>query len=248
MFFGYINCFVFPLFLFCWTIWNLAEANYYAVLWCFILIELSGLHISVFVHRAWTHRAWKPTKRWLNVLAIAIYTIFFNGASIGFVANHRKHHRFEDTEKDPHSPYYMSRWAILFYPRFKMDVSYVTDLLRDKDHMFFAKNYWKINLTLWAILLLINPLYLAFWFAFIGGVGLKARFINDIGHNDPVNKCSTNTLFWAIVYLDGEPWHANHHQDPRNWRLGRKWWQIDFGNYTIWAFTKLGLGKIQSYD
>jgi fatty-acid desaturase len=35
------------------------------------------------------------------------------------------------------------------------------------------------------------------------------------------------------LYLHGEPWHANHHEDPKNWRFGKHWYQIDLGAVLI---------------
>jgi stearoyl-CoA desaturase (delta-9 desaturase) len=244
----YVNCIALPIFLVFWLAWCVTHEYYQSLVLWFILLKLAGIHMSTFAHRSWCHRAWAPTKRWLNVLAIGIYTLLFNMPAIGFVALHREHHRFSDSDRDPHSPYYMNRWAVTFYPQFKMDPSYVADLIKDRDHMWFTKHYWSINLAWFLVLFLISPAWLALWLAFVAAFGITARHVNNLGHNDLVNKRSTNSFLWSIFYIDGEPWHANHHDDPRDWRFGRKWWQLDASKYLIWSLTKVGLAKIKTYN
>lgn len=238
----FLGCIVFPLYSLYWC------ATHFSVeplLLLYVSIVLGGLHISLFVHRAWSHRSWSPTKRWLNLYGLFIHTIGFTGSSLFWVSVHRKHHRLEDTPNDPHSPYYMSRWKIVLWPKFGVDLSYISDLLKDPDHKFFAQYYWHINVAWWILLASINPAFLSFWIAYIGAYGFKTRLINNIGHADPVNKSSTNRPIFAYLYLDGEPWHRNHSTDPSNWRIGRKWYEVDFGNYCIWTFEKLGWGNIR---
>ena len=216
-------------------------------MWLYWLIIAGGLWISLFVHRAWSHRSWKP-KRWLNIVGLAVHTSFFFTNSIQWCLTHRKHHHLEDTVDDPHSPYFMNRFLIVVSPKVVKGVSleYVKDILKDSDHIFFRKHFYTWNLILWALLYIIDPSFylLGLWWAVMGGISFKMRFINSIGHADPVNKSTTNRPFWAWIYLDGEPWHRNHSTDPGNWRIGRKWYEVDFGNYCIWAFEKLGWATI----
>ncbi len=235
-----IGCILFPLYTLYWCATHFDVAS---ILGLYAVIALGGLSISLFVHRCWSHRSWQPTVQWLNIVGLFCYTIQFCGPHIGWVATHRKHHRLEDTEEDPHSPYYMSRWKILFWPRVQLDYTYITDIMKDPVHVWFATHYWHINIAWWIVLYAINPAALAFWFAFIGGAGFKMRLINSIGHADPVNKSTNNRPIFAYIYLDGEPWHDNHSKNPRDWQIGKTWWQIDFGNYFIQAFCKLGWGK-----
>lgn len=210
----------------------------------YIVVIIAGINISLFVHRCWSHRSWRPTKRWLQILGLLTYTIQFNGGHITWAATHRKHHRLEDTPEDPHSPYYMPRWKVVLCPKIEPDITYVKDLLQDPVHLFFFRKYWHINIAWWILLLIVNPAYLAFWFAFIGIGGLKMRLINSIGHADPANQSTNNRPIWAYIYLDGEPWHDNHSKDPREWTFSKHWWQIDLTANIIKTFERLGWAKI----
>jgi stearoyl-CoA desaturase (delta-9 desaturase) len=166
--------------------------------------------------------------------------------TFAWVAVHRKHHRFEDTAQDPHSPYFVPRWRVLLYPSgITAEREYAKDLLKDTDHVFFYKYYWHLNIAWWIVLYLVSPGALAFWFAYLGGYGLKQRSTNTIGHADSIHKGASNSIGWSYLFLSGEPWHKNHHNNPTNWKLGNKWWQVDVGQYCIWFFNKVGLGKIR---
>ena len=54
---------------------------------------------------------------------------------------------------------------------------------------------------------------------------------------------SSQNIAWLglLHFFQGENWHANHHAQPSSSRFGWKFWQIDFGWYTILMLEKLGL-------
>ena len=238
-----LGCIVFPI----WTIyWIATHFNWADLLMLHTAVLLGGIHTTMFCHRSWSHRAWKAVRP-LNIYGLFVHTIGFFTSSIGWVAVHRKHHRLEDTAKDPHSPYFLPRWKVLLYPRVNepTEKDYAKDLMKEPDHIFFYKYYYHLNIAWWVVLYLISPSLLGFWFAYLGGYGLKQRSINTIGHADTANRGTSNRISWAYLYLNGEPWHNNHHKDPNNWKIGQHWWQIDVGSYCIWFFDKVGLGKIR---
>ena len=43
----------------------------------------------------------------------------------------------------------------------------------------------------------------------------------------------------------GECWHKNHHDDPKNYRIGKRWYEIDPPAALIEIFEKLGWAKIK---
>lgn len=175
------------------------------------------------------------------------------GSSIGYAAVHREHHRFSDTNKDPHSPYFKSRFRVQFLSYLtEIKFKYVVDLLKDKDHLFFAKYYWYINLSFWVVLLTIEPLAVVWWFTVLGIIMLKHNAINSLGHNTPwifmpdtKDFGSSNSLVLGYLFLSGEPYHRNHHEDPSNYNFSKKWYQLDTGALAINLATKLKLGSFK---
>jgi stearoyl-CoA desaturase (Delta-9 desaturase) len=65
---------------------------------------VTGLGVTVGFHRLLTHRSFTASRALRVGLAVA-GSMSFQGAVIGWVAIHRRHHAFTDRPGDPHSPY-----------------------------------------------------------------------------------------------------------------------------------------------
>jgi stearoyl-CoA desaturase (delta-9 desaturase) len=235
------ECFFFPLFLLGWIALHL-DVSWLVPLWAMAVFY--GIHLTVFTHRAWTHRTWQPVKP-LAILALFINTIAMGGDAAGWAAAHRKHHRLSDTDGDPHSPFHQHPFKIVFFPYGNVDRTYASDLYRDPVQLWFSKYYLHINAGWYILLACVDFTWLGFWIAVQGLHRLELRLANVLNHSDKTNCRSNNSPFWAFVWLHGGYWHANHHDNPNNYRIGKQWWQIDFGNYTIWLLVHLGLGKFK---
>jgi stearoyl-CoA desaturase (delta-9 desaturase) len=80
-------------------------------------------------------------------------------------------------------------------------------------------------------MLLINPMLFLFGFCLpvvfaFHGYGL----VNLIPHTENGNPKNS----WvANILTAGEGWHKNHHEDSRNWRIGKTLWQWDPGAWFI---------------
>ncbi|XP_022155827.1 palmitoyl-monogalactosyldiacylglycerol delta-7 desaturase, chloroplastic-like [Momordica charantia] len=77
--------------------------NWKAFWVAFGLATTTGLMISVSYHRNLAHRSFKLPK-WLEYLLVYCAAHAFQGDPIDWVSTHRCHHRYVDTERDPHSP------------------------------------------------------------------------------------------------------------------------------------------------
>ena len=67
------------------------------------LYAISGHGVTIGFHRLFAHRSFKARRPLKIALAVA-GSMAFEGAVIGWVANHRLHHTFADRPGDPHSP------------------------------------------------------------------------------------------------------------------------------------------------
>lgn len=216
-------------------LWIFLNLNLESILTLYLTSWFTAIHVTLFAHRAWTHKAWIPNLV-VKIYGLFMFTVLLVGNSIGWVSVHREHHRHTDTDKDPHSPYFKSRLQIHFLSYFnEIKIQYITDLMRDKHQLFFAKHYWTINLILFLVLLLIDPNLLFFWIAVLGVNVIKMHTINSLGHNTPgfllpINNTagSSNSLILALININnGEAWHKNHHEDPKNWNFSKRWYEID---------------------
>lgn len=65
---------------------------------------VAGHGVTVGYHRLFAHRGFTPARP-LKVVLAAAGSMAVEGSVIGWVANHRRHHRFSDRDGDPHSPH-----------------------------------------------------------------------------------------------------------------------------------------------
>jgi fatty-acid desaturase len=201
-----------------------------------IFFTLGG---TIAFHRLLSHRSFKCNpilEKFFTVLG----TIGGNGSSITWVAIHREHHRFSDTDRDPHRAskgfFKIQFLSMLEVPSFR----YVPDLLRSKFHLFLHKYYWLVNLTyvLFLSLFDLNAVIYAYLVPAIL-VWHAGSLVNTINHKIGYRSYETkdNSVNNVILgYLtSGEGWHNNHHARPTDPKFGKKWWEFDLGYYIIKA-------------
>src|SRR6266702_8708628 len=105
---------------------------------------VSGLGISMGLHRYFTHGSFKAVRGFKIALAIA-GSLAIEGPVITWVADHRRHHKFSDKEGDPHSPWrFGNDWKALskgllyahigwlFDPNMTSQEKFSPDLLADR--------------------------------------------------------------------------------------------------------------------
>jgi fatty-acid desaturase len=125
-------------------------------------------------------------------------------------------------------------------PYSKVNIKYAVDHLKDPIHVWFSTYYWYINILWVTTLYFINPALVGFWVAVIGITTVKMNLVNNAGHSTT----AVNVPWLAYIFLDGEFWHANHHDDPQNWNYSKEWYQFDFGAVVISTLCALGLATI----
>jgi stearoyl-CoA desaturase (delta-9 desaturase) len=222
--------------------------------------------ITIGYHRLLTHRAFETHKPIKYLFAI-LGSMSVQGAVIGWVADHRKHHAHTDEEGDPHSPHvgegsglrglWHAHVGWLFEDHGIAEAKrYAPDMLEDPGMRFVSRHF-----LYWVVLGLAIPFALGFA---IGGTleaaalalfwgGLVRVFfvhhvtwsINSICHFVGQRRFQTDdrstNVFWLALPSLGEAWHHNHHAFPRAAVQGLRWWEIDLSGMTIRAMERLGL-------
>jgi stearoyl-CoA desaturase (delta-9 desaturase) len=217
------------------------------------LALLAGLYVGrVFFitagyHRLFAHRAFTVGRFTQFVFAFGGLTTAQKGP-LWWTAWHRQHHRYTDTDRDPHSPIHGFWWShvgwILSgrYGDTHLDV--VPDLARYPELRFLDRHDW------------IGPWTLAIGCWVIGGwSGLAIGFfgstvlvwhatflVNSAAHvfgrrRYDTPDTSRNSLAVAVATM-GEGWHNNHHHHPTSARQGVRWWELDptYGVLRVLAF------------
>src|SRR5277367_4263166 len=83
-----------------------------------------GLGITIGYHRLLAHRALRAAPLFEYIFVIGGY-LAFQGSPIWWAAIHRAHHRYSDTDLDPHTPKKGLKYALLGW---LFDTSYLADL------------------------------------------------------------------------------------------------------------------------
>ncbi|XP_066994129.2 acyl-CoA Delta-9 desaturase [Anabrus simplex] len=80
----------------------LTIANPLTFLWALVVSSMSAVGITAGAHRLWAHRSFKAT--WQLRLILAVFqTIAFQNHIYEWARDHRGHHKFNDTDADPHN-------------------------------------------------------------------------------------------------------------------------------------------------
>lgn len=204
--------------------------------------------ISVGMHRCFAHRSWAPRNKWVEYAIHFLSTINVVGSSITWVGTHRLHHKFADTDKDPHKILGVNFWTKVkywfnYWPSHSVSPSVVKDLMQDETHKFFHRNYFKILFSYIAILLAIDiDLFL---YGFIVTTMFSLHVISWItvgahifGSNDNNTSDESRNTFIMGLLMWGEGWHNNHHHKPRSYEFGWNWKQPDLGKHLIRLLAK----------
>ena len=217
---------------------------------------VGSLGIGLGYHRLLTHRSFR-TPKWLEYILTIFGTMAVQSEPYKWVATHRLHHAFTETEKDPHSTRRGFWWAHMGWiikgtaqdhdeATFK---KYVPDLLKDKYHVLIARFFYLPLIISAFILWAIGGWDMVFWGVFVRiVVGWHTTwFVNSLAHlfgrrRFETTDDSTNNWFVAILTF-GEGWHNNHHASPARARHGLKWYEFDQNWLTIRLFEKLGWAR-----
>lgn len=198
----------------------LVYGDWYHYLIAVFVYFLNGcLGMIMGYHRLITHRSF-DAPLWFERLIIMFATIGLTGPAIDWVALHKAHHRYADTDKDPHSPDYLGCLRVHFLTMFaKIEPKYAGKMLKDPFYRFQRKWYFVINAVYATILYLIDPFAVVYaWLlpaAFVIGFGtaiLSTSHRDKKPHND----------FWLAMLTWGDAFHDEHHSKPGVARL-HKW-------------------------
>ena len=199
-----------------------------ALEWSITLIVYLCMMLSITVgyHRLASHRAFS-CPNWLRNVFLFFGGIPFYGPAIVWVANHREHHLYTDTEKDPHSPYHKGWFRAHFLQVLSsIEFKYVRDLLKQDAYRKQTKYYWHMIVAYGTILYLIDPF--AVVYAYLAPAGfskLIGSLVFSYSHRNRV----ANDDMWVGLLTLGEGFHKLHHQKAHVHR----WHKYDFGGIFI---------------
>ena len=231
-----------------------------------ILITLLMTHITIvcvtlYLHRSQAHRG----VEFHPVLAHAMRFWLWLTTGMNtkqWVAVHRKHHQATDVEGDPHSPHVFGIKTVMttgwyLYNKASKDADFVMQYGKGTPKDWIERKLYTPHTRLGIVLMLLIDLALfGFWGFLVWGVQMiwipfwAAGMINGLAHwwgyrNGETRDQSRNISPIGIV-VGGEELHNNHHLDPANPRLSRRWFEFDIGWFYIKLLQSLKLAKLKN--
>lgn len=207
-------------------------------LWIEVVLgwQIGGFGITCGAHRLWSHRSY--TAKLPFRIVLMLFNSFSNQGTIyHWCRDHRAHHKFTDTEADPHDTtrgFFYAHMGWLLVPKHpevkaKGDSIPCGDLLADpvvyfqkKAEELFLFNEW-ISFVLPAVYgkVVWGDAALGF---FVHGMlrwtlCLHATWcVNSVAHyfgdNHYDEQASPRESLFTAIVADGEGWHSYHHKYP----------------------------------
>jgi stearoyl-CoA desaturase (Delta-9 desaturase) len=80
----------------------LTSAQWKTGIFAIVLYYMAGLGITAGAHRLWAHRSYKANVP-LKVILMLFNTLAFQDAAVHWARDHRVHHKYSETDADPHN-------------------------------------------------------------------------------------------------------------------------------------------------
>ena len=239
-----------------------------------VMYLITALGVEAGLHRYFTHRSFEASEPVKVLLAVA-GSMAAQGPIVFWVATHRLHHAFADTDRDPHSPRPIGpgawgRTKGLWHGHagwlFRVQKSDWSRQTRDwlADRRIMKINAWYFPTVLLGIVApaIVGGLVTYSVHGFVGGMlwGGFARIfaldqatwaVNSLGHTIgnrefPLRDGSRNIGALAPPTMGGS-WHNNHHARPGLAQTRRHWWQLDVAGDFIRILDRVGLARNVRY-
>ncbi|EFA78019.1 delta 9 fatty acid desaturase [Heterostelium album PN500] len=235
-------------------------------IWSVIYYHITGMGITAGYHRLFAHRAYSAS------LPLKVYLLFAGAGAIEgscrwWSRDHRAHHRYTDTDKDPYSAHHGFWWSHLGWLFIKQDPkkigkSHIEDLNEDAWVMWQHKNYVKVAFFMGILL----PTLVAGlgWGDWMGGyfyaaiarlvfvhhstfmVNSLAHFVGTSPYDD--NHTPRDSIITAVLTF-GEGYHNFHHEFPSDYRNAFTTFGYDPTKWMIKICEILGLAhSLKTFD
>ncbi len=240
-----------------WIIYH-GSLHWATVALAIVYMATTGLAITAGYHRLFAHRAY--TAAWpVRLLFLIFGTASFEGSVLEWSTDHRRHHLYVDTERDPYNIkqgfwYAHMGWLFFLDPN-RRDFSNVKDLAADPLVQWQHRHFTALAI----ITGFIFPLAIAsLWGDPLGGFIIAGALritlnhqltfcINSVCHLFGKQTYSTQQSgrdnWFTAIFTYGEGFHNYHHQFMFDYRNGIRFYHFDPAKWLIRALAYVGLAK-----
>ncbi|XP_058788847.1 acyl-CoA Delta-9 desaturase-like [Phymastichus coffea] len=232
-------------------------------LFAIFLFEITAIGITAGVHRLWSHRSYKA--KWpLKLILVFLNNMAFQGHIILWARDHRTHHKYSDTDADPHNAnrgFFFAHIGWLCVRKHPDVIEKgkgidMSDLYADPILRFQKMCYYEVLMPLCCYVLpTVVAVYgwnegwpNAFFIAgFLRHVCMlhNTFLVNSAAHLYGYKPYDKNILpvqnFTVAIMAVGEGWHNYHHTFPWDYKASElKNYRANFTNAFIDFFAWIG--------
>ena len=218
---------------------------------------LTNLSITMGYHRLYSHKSFEAHPL-LEAVLLFISAGAFQGSALKWCSDHRIHHRFEDTDKDPYSIkkgfFYAHVGWMMYHDSVSLPIQ-APDLEKNKliKHQHDYYIYWAVAVG-YLMPFLIGALFGNAILGLVIAGGLRifltqqsTFFVNSLSHTVgktpySTEKTAKDSIFVSIL-THGEGYHNFHHKFQFDYRNGIKWYHWDPTKWSIQIAALIGLAK-----
>lgn len=229
-----------------------------ALVYTLIMTHITIICVTLFLHRGQAHRGIEFHPALSHFMRCWLW-LTTGMVTKQWVAIHRKHHRHSDKPGDPHTPHVFGIWQVLFggaflYHKASRDLGMVQQYGTGTPDDWMERRVYSVHSRVGiAIMLAINLALFGWWGLVIWGVQMiwipfwAAGVINGVAHwigyqNGTTKDHSRNISPWGVI-VGGEELHNNHHMNPADPKLSRRWFEFDAGWMWFTIFRSVGLAR-----
>jgi len=221
------------------------------------LVFASGLAVTSGYHRLYSHLTYK-TNPAVEAVFLFFASVATQGSALQWCHDHRLHHAFVDTDKDPYSikkGFFFAHFLWMLRKPNEIDPKIVSDLLRNK-LLVFQHRYYGLCMIVSNLIVFLSVGWLLgdYWGAFLFAWWVRlfllhhtTWFINSLahtwGHKNYSDEHSAVDNYFLCLLTYGEGYHNYHHTFANDYRNGIRWYHFDPTKWLIWTLSKLGLAR-----
>jgi stearoyl-CoA desaturase (delta-9 desaturase) len=209
-----------------------------------------GIGVSMTLHRGLAHSALRlhPV---IEMLGKFFASVGGTGSPISWVLVHKAHHKYSDTDKDPHSAKDVLKYLIGKYPN--VSTQGIRKLAQSKFSKFLHRYYYLVIGAYGACWLSLGFDFFCYGFVYPMVLNMVAgHLVNWYTHSDYIfnyrlhntkDTSQNNVVIGLLTW--GEGFHNTHHKFPARANFGMKVWEIDITFGAIRLLETVKLAKVR---
>ena len=222
-----------------------------------VLYFMTGLSITAGYHRYYAHTTYK-TNRVVEAVLLFFASMATQASALRWAFEHRLHHAYVDTERDPYSVqtgFWHAHILWLFKKPAPIDNKVVADMLRNPLVVFQHNNYLFCMLSSNIIFFLLVGwalddylgAFVISWWTRLFCLHHSTWFINSLAHywgeRSFCRELSAVDNYIISLLTFGEGYHNYHHTFANDYRNGIRWYHFDPTKWLIWVLSRFGLAS-----